>query len=116
MDETYPGGPGDRSEPFPGGSHQPDPWPVEDWFRPQRAQESATDPHDVAGEHGRGRHRHGDRRRPDPDQTEDLDLRERKAGRNWNWALITGTVFFLIDTLLMAEGSPGRWRPGPGSW
>ena len=32
-----------------------------------------------------------------------MDLHhERKAGRNW--ALIAGAVFFLIDTLLMADG------------
>jgi len=32
----------------------------------------------------------------------DLNLQEHKAGRNW--AQIAGTVFFLIDTLVMADG------------
>ena len=31
-----------------------------------------------------------------------LTLQERKAGRNW--APIAGTVLFLIDTLVMADG------------
>jgi hypothetical protein len=107
MYEPFPGEP----EPYPDGSRQPDDWPYDDWFHPQRGQERASGPHDVAGEHGRGRrHRHGLRRRHtrtwttalDPEATA-VDLHhERKAGRNW--ALIAGAVFFLIDTLLMADG------------
>lgn len=31
-----------------------------------------------------------------------LDLLQRTVGRNW--AVITGTVFFVIDTLVMANG------------
>jgi hypothetical protein len=84
MYEPFPGEPGGGYEPYLDGSRQPDDWPYEDWFHPQRGQERGSGPHDVAGEHGRGR-RH-----------------ERKASRNW--ALIAGAVFFLIDTLLMADG------------
>jgi hypothetical protein len=98
MDEPNPAGPGGAYQPYPGGSRQPDHWPDEYWFRPDRE----PDPHDVAGERVHGRHRPGDRRPPDLDRTADLDLRECAAGRNW--LLITGTVFFLIDTFLMTDG------------
>lgn len=112
MYEPYSGG-RDGYQPYPGGSRQPDQpdhWPDDEWFRPQRGQERGPSPHDIADERGRGRHHHhGDRRRPGPDRTtaRDLqatvvDLLERKAGRNW--ALIVGAVFFLVDTLLLADG------------
>jgi hypothetical protein len=111
MDEPYPGGPGGEYQPYPGGEYQPypgggrqpDDWPDEDWFRPRRDQEREPEPYDVAAERGRGgRHRHAGRRRPDPDPTVDLNLLGPKAGPSW--LLITGTVFFLADTLLMADG------------
>jgi hypothetical protein len=118
MYEPAPGEPGGGYEPYPDGSRQPDAWPYYDWFRPQRGQERGSGPDDVAGEHSRKRrHRHGVHRRlapawtmaldpeataPDPEATA-VDLaHERKAGRYW--ALIAGAVFFLIDTLLMADG------------
>jgi hypothetical protein len=110
MYEPFPGEPGGGYEPYPDGSRQPDDWSYDDWFRPQRGQEHGPGPHEVAGERGRGRHRLGVRRRPAPDWTTALDPEpatvdlhlERKAGRNW--ALIAGAVFFLIDTLLLADG------------
>jgi hypothetical protein len=111
MYEPSPGEPGGGYEPYPDGSRQPDHWPYDDWFRPQRGQQRGSNPHDLEGEHGHGRHhRHGDRRQPAPNWTTALDPeatavdipQKRKAGRNW--ALIAGAVFFLIDTLLMADG------------
>jgi hypothetical protein len=111
MYEPSPGEPGGGSEPHTDGSRQPDDWPYDDWFRPQRNQERGSGSHDVAGEHGHGhRHRHGVHRRPAPTSMTALDPEataadlphERKAGRNW--ALIAGAVFFLTDTLLLADG------------
>ncbi len=42
-----------------------------------------------------------------------LNLQEHKAGRNW--AQITGTVFLLIDTLVMADGFAGPVDSGSQS-
>jgi hypothetical protein len=88
--------------------YEPDPdhWPGDDWLFPRRAEVREPGPHDVAGERGGGRHRHGG-----PGRTLAPGLQWRKAVRSW--ALITGIVFFLIDTLLMAVGAA---RPlGTGS-
>jgi len=152
MNQSYPGGPGDRYQPNPGRGGQPDQRPDDDWpdrrpdddwpdqrpndnwFRPQHGQQrdpgtrdvairrpdprdmaiSRSDPRDVAT----GR-RHGDVDLPrfvprfDPRlRATSVDLaatvldrtvlKVGKPGRTW--ALILGTVFFLVDTLFMAEG------------
>lgn len=90
------------SRPRPGGSPSPARWPDADWY-PQSGPERGPIPPGAASERGRGRHqRDDDRQWRDPAPTVlDLNLQEHKAGRNW--AHIVGTVFFLIDTLVMAD-------------
>lgn len=101
MYEPNPGPHGGR--PYPGGSRQPGRWPEADWY-PPRGEERGSVPPGTEGERGRGRHQSQDGRQwHDPAPTVlDLNLQEHKAGRNW--AQIAGTVFFLIDTLVMADG------------
>jgi hypothetical protein len=123
-----PGQPGQPDQP-----DQPGQRPGDDWFRPQRSQPREPGPRDLPAVYG-GRHnlpanrplslpanrtlslpvsrpldRPLDRPRFNPFlRVTSVDLmaltvyEERKPGRNW--ALIVGTVFFLADTALMAEG------------
>jgi hypothetical protein len=128
MHESQPGGPGGDYRPQHGRTGQPDQWP-DDWFRPQRGQPREPGPRDLPAVYG-GRHnlpasrprnlpasrplnlpasRPPDRPRFSPFlRVTSVDLlaltvhEERKPGGNW--ALVAGTVFFLADTVLMAEG------------
>jgi hypothetical protein len=130
MHEPYPDGPGDGDQANPRGGRQPDYRRRDEWFRPQRGEEREPGRRDVAGERDRGRHgRQGERRRPAPNRTRALNLQatsldlnatsvdlpaiapellepprlaEGKAGRKW--VPIAGSVLFLIDTIVMADG------------
>jgi hypothetical protein len=128
MHESQPGGPGGDYRPQHGRAgqpDQPDQQPGGDWFRPQRGQSREPGPRDLPAVYGGRRNlpasrslglpasrpvsRPVDRPRFHPFlRVTSVDLmaltvrEERKPGRNW--ALIVGTVFFLADTVLMAEG------------
>lgn len=128
MHESQPGGPGGGYLPQHGRTGQPDQparQPGDDWFRPQRGQPCEPSPRDLPAVYG-GRHNLPvnrplnlpvnrplnlplDRPRFNPllrvtsvDPVALMVREELKPGRNW--ALIVGTVFFLADTVLMAEG------------
>jgi hypothetical protein len=103
MNEPNPGRHGGGYQPQPGGSRQPGRRPDANWY-PPHGEDRGPVPPGVASERGRGRHQSPDGRQwHDPAPTVlDLNLQEHKAGRNW--AQIAGTVFFLIDTLVMADG------------
>ena len=121
MHESQPGGPGGDYRPQHGRAGQPDQRPGDDWFRPQRGQPPEPGPRDLPAVYG-GHHnlpasrplnrpvnRPLDRPRFNPFlRVTSVDLmaltvrEERRPARNW--ALIVGTVFFLADTVLMAEG------------
>jgi len=123
--QPYPGRAGQPGQP----DQRPDQRPGDDWFRPPRGQPREPGPRDLPAVYG-GRHnlpanrppnlpanrppnlpvsRPLDRPRFNPflrvtsvDLMALTVLEERKPGRNW--ALVVGTVFFLADTILMAEG------------
>lgn len=117
MNEPYPGG---RRQ--PNHANQPNNWPDNDWFRQERLPERGPGPRDVATERGPGGHqRYGSHRRPELTQTtvDQLTVVHRPAARyserrlpvnlnsaliSRNWALIAGLLFFLIDTIVMADG------------
>ena len=129
MHESQPGGPGGDYRPQHGRAGQPDQRPGDDWFRPERGQPREPGPRDLPAVYG-GHHnlpanrplnlpanrplnlpvnRPLDRPRFNPflrvtsvDLTALTVREERNRGRNW--ALVAGTVFFLADTILMADG------------
>lgn len=127
MHESQPGGPGGDYRPQHGRAGQPDKpdqWPFDDWFRPQRGQPREPGPRDLPAVYGarqnlpasrplnlpvsRPVNRPLDRPRFYPflratsvDLLALTVLEERKPARNW---ALVGTVFFLADTVLMAEG------------
>ena len=132
MHESQPGGPGGDYRPH-GRAGQPDQQPGDDWFRPERGQPREPGPRDLPAVYG-GRHDRPVSRPPNLPVSRPLNLpvnrslnrpldrprfnpflrvtsvdlmaltvrEERKRGRNW--ALVAGTVFFLADTVLMADG------------
>ncbi len=116
MHESQPGGPGGESRPYPGRAGQPDQHdqrPADGWFRPERGQPREPGPRDLPAVYGGRRNlpasRPLDRPRFNPFlRVTSVDLmaltvrEERKPGRNWT--LVAGSVFFLADTILMADG------------
>lgn len=130
MHEPYPDGPGEGQQANPGDGRQPDYRRDDDWFVPQRVQEPEPGRLGVTGERDRGRHhRQGERRRPAANRTRALNVQATsvdlnatsvdlpaiapelleppefpggKTGRKW--VPVAGSVLFLIDTVVMADG------------